>query len=157
VLQQGGGPHLRNILLREATSQNFQITTHVQFEPTSNFQGAGLIVYQDDLNTVALIRAFCNTPGQCVGNGIYFDNIQSGNWTGTNFGTDTVAKDEAFLRIDKTGSTLTGYYSEDGSNWVAIGTHDAPLADPKVGLLAGNSNVVGATAYFDYFMLQDMP
>ena len=105
----------------------------------------------------SLGRAYCNTPGVCVGNGIYFDATQSGRSTGPNHGTDTQVKDEAYLRIDNSGPVLTGYYSEDGAERFVIGTHELNLTDPKVGMVATHSNVAGATALFDYFTAMEMP
>ncbi len=147
----------RNLLVRDVPSENFQITTHVFVKPTSNFQGAGLLVYQDDKTAVSLTRAYCNTKNVCVGNGVYFDRFENGNWIGSNFGTDTQLKDEAYLRIDKEGSLFTAYYSDDGANWQVIGQHEVFITDPKVGLTNGGSHIVGAIALFDYFGLQAMP
>jgi beta-xylosidase len=152
-----GGQFFRNLLVRDVASDNFQIMTHVLFEPTSNFQLAGLLVYEDDATMLRLGRAYCNLAGQCVGNGIYFDAFQFANLVGPNFATDTVLKDEAYLRIDKVGSRFTAYYSEDGASWETIGQHELSMADPKVGLAAGQSYVVGATALFDYFTVMEMP
>jgi cytochrome c len=152
-----GGPFHRNLLVRDVSSDNFQIMTHVLFQPSSNYQIAGLLVYEDDATMIKFGRAYCNNPGSCVGNGIYFDAIQFANFLGSNFATDTVLKDEAYLRIDKTGRLFTAYYSEDGATWQTIGQHELSMADPKVGLMAGQSNVVGATALFDYFTVMEMP
>jgi beta-xylosidase len=156
IVLEGGRFH-RNLLVRDVGSENFQIMTHVLFEPTSNYQIAGLLIYEDDATMVKLGRAYCNNPGSCVGNGIYFDAVRFANLLGSNFATDTTVKDQAYLRIDKIGTQLTGYYSEDGANWQTIGQHELSIADPKVGLVAGQSNVVGATAFFDYFTLMEMP
>lgn len=147
----------RNLLVREVTLDNFQISTHVLFEPTSNFQFAGLLVYQDDDTIVSLGRAYCDRQNVCVGNGIYFDATQSGQYIEPNFGTDTQVKDEAYLRIDKVGSLLKGYYSEEGSYWMLIGEHEVSMFDPKVGLITANSFVVGMVAKFDYFTVVEMP
>jgi len=150
-----GGRYHRNILLREVSRQDFDISTRVEFTPTSNFQIAGLIVYADDSSMIKLGRAFCNVAGNCVGNGIYFDSMQNGQLGGPNYATETSLQDEAYLRINKTGSLFTAYYSEDGEDWVAIGEHEAEMPNPKVGVFAGQSNVVGAAANFDYFTLQE--
>lgn len=147
----------RNLLVRSVASENFQITTHVLFTPTTNFQAAGITVYQDDAIMVNLIRAYCNTANVCVGNGAYFDRIENGGFTSSNFGTDTKLKDEAYLRIDKEGSVFTAYYSDDGDNWQTIGQHELFMTDPEVGLITGGSHIVGAIALFDYFGLQEMP
>jgi len=146
----------RNLLVRDVTHQNFQIMTHVRFKPTSNYQFAGLLVYQDDETMLALGRAYCDTQNVCVGNGIYFDAYQNGQFLGKNFGTDTQIKDEAYLRMDKNGLKFTGYYSENGTNWMMIGEHEVSIIDPRVGLITANSVIVGMTALFDYFTLMEM-
>jgi hypothetical protein len=92
-----------------------------------------------------------------VGNGIYFDAYQNGQFLGKNFATDTQVKDEAYLRIDKSGTKFTGYYSENGSDWMMIGEHEVSVTDPQVGLITANSQVVGMVAYFDYFTVIEMP
>ena len=155
VLQSSRPP--RNLLVRDVTSENFQIMTHIRFKPTSNFQFAGLLIYQDDDTLASLGRAYCDIQNQCVGNGIYFDVTQSGQYVGPNFGTDTQVKEEAYLRIDKNGSVLTGYYSEDGTGWFEIGEHEVSMINPKVGIITANSFIVGMTAYFDYFTVMEMP
>jgi beta-xylosidase len=147
----------RNILLRDVTSENFQVMTHIRFTPTSNFQFAGLRIQQDDDTAVSLGRAYCNTQNMCVGNGIYFDAVQNGQWMGKNFGTDTQVKDEAYLRIDKNRTTFTAYYSENGTDWMMIGEHDISMINPKVGIFTANSFVVGQVALFDYFTVMEMP
>jgi hypothetical protein len=82
---------------------------------------------------------------------------ESSQARGENFATQTVRPDEAYLRIDKTGSLLTGYYSEDGASWSVIGEHEISMTDPRVGLMAGQSFESGAVAFFDYFKLMRMP
>lgn len=155
VLQNARPP--RNLLVRDVTSENFQIMTHVRFKPTSNFQFAGLLVYQNDDTLLSFGRAYCDVQNMCVGNGIYFDATQNGQFVGNNFGTDTQVKDEAYLRIDKNGTKFTGYYSENGADWVMIGEHEVSVIDPKVGIITANSFIVGMTAYFDYFTVMETP
>lgn len=147
----------RNLLVRDVGQENFQIMTRVRFKPTSNYQFAGLVVYQDDNNIASLGRAYCNTQNECVGNGIYFDATQNGQFQGKNFGTDTQIKDEAYLRLDKNGTKLTGYYSENGTDWMMIGEHELTLTDPKVGIITANSFIAGMTAYFDYYTVLELP
>jgi len=147
----------RNLLVRDVTLPNFQIMTHVRFEPTSNYQFAGLLVYQDEQTMLAFGRAYCNTPNVCVGNGIYFDASQDGQPLANNFSTDTRIKDDAYLRLDKSGTRFTGYYSENGSDWMLIGEHEVSVVDPQVGLITANSFIVGMTAYFDYFTVVELP
>lgn len=146
-----------NLLVRDVGGDNFQVTTHLLFTPTSNFQFAGLIIYQDDGTKIQLGRAYCDRQNTCVGNGIYFDAVEDGQPRAENFATETQHTDEAYLRILKTGPLLTGYYSEDGASWSWIGQHEVSMTDPRVGLVAGQSHEVGAVALFDYFTLMNMP
>ena len=42
----------KNFLVRPNTADEFEIETFVQFEPTSNFQFAGLLVYESQGNAM---------------------------------------------------------------------------------------------------------
>jgi predicted amidohydrolase YtcJ/regulation of enolase protein 1 (concanavalin A-like superfamily) len=146
-----------NYLIRDVGSEDFQITIHLLFKPSSNYQFAGLVIYQDDRTKVELGRAYCDQPNKCVGNGIYFDAVKSGKARGENFATEIPSPDEVYLRIDKVGSLLTGYYSEDGVSWSVIGEHEVLMTNPRVGLIAGQSFAAGTVALFDYFTLIELP
>jgi len=149
-----------NGLLRPVTGGNFTIQTHVLFEPDTNFQIAGLIIYQDANNRLALGRAFCDIPNNCVGNGIYFDNVQGGNLAGTNFATSVDSYNEAYLRLERRGDLVTAFYSSDGVTWFEIGTHRIALdfRVNGVGLIACQDfNTPGRDipADFDFFVLSE--
>ena len=103
-----------NLLLRPVAEGDFMIKTRVFFEPDTNFQLAGLVIYQDDNNFLQLGRAFCDVPDVCAGNGIYFDKIQDGNFTDSNFGTPVGNPSEAFLRLERQGDMVKGFFSYEG-------------------------------------------
>jgi regulation of enolase protein 1 (concanavalin A-like superfamily) len=149
-----------NVLLRPVSQGDFTIETRVIFEPNTNFQFAGLTVYQDENNSLAFGRAFCDTANTCVGNGIYFDNVLDGNWTGINFGTQFDSKSEAYLRLERRGDNVIAFYSPDGKTWSKIGMHQVPAGYQVngVGLIAMNDfNTADADipADFDYFELSE--
>jgi hypothetical protein len=158
---------VENILLRQAPLANFEITTRVLFTPYSNFQGAGLIVYQDDNAALFFRRAMCylpQVPDVCVGNGLYFDNYnkdegvpESGYSIGPNFPTQTSNPSEAYLRLTRQGRDYTAYFSEDGETWIEIGKHEADLFPSYVGLVASGAFELPAEADFDYFTLEELP
>ncbi|HSR46626.1 MAG TPA: hypothetical protein VLL77_01440, partial [Anaerolineales bacterium] len=52
-----------NLLLRSGAEGNFTIETHILFEPTVNYQIAGLVIYQDEANFLQLGRAYCEDEG----------------------------------------------------------------------------------------------
>jgi Tol biopolymer transport system component/regulation of enolase protein 1 (concanavalin A-like superfamily) len=132
-----------NLLLRPVTQGDFMIKTRVLFEPGTNFQFAGLVIWQDDTNFLQLGRAFCDVPDVCVGNGLYFDKILGGNFTDSNFATPVSNPSEIFLRLERRGDMVRGLYSLDqGMTWYEIGTHWIP-SDFQV-------NAIGLTASQDY-------
>jgi len=147
----------KNVLLRNAPSGNFEIATFVGCTPTSNFQSAGVVVYQDESNYLQFGRSFCDRAGTCVGNGVYFDNVVAGEGTGSSYGTTTASQSQAYLRLRREGSTYTAYYSEDGANWTQIGQHTSSLAPSSVGLIAAQAVQAETTADFEYFTITTLP
>ena len=123
--------------------QDFSISTRLLFEPDNNFQFSGLVVYQDKENFVQLGRAFCDVPGLCVGNGIYFDSTLDGTFGGENYATSIASPSEVYLRLDRVGNTIYGYYSPDGTSWTLMGSHVIP-SDFQI-------NGVGLTASQDIY------
>ena len=152
----------QNLLLRDAPAGDFAIKTHVIFEPKINFQFAGLTIYQDDSNALSFGRAFCDTPNICVGNGIYFDNVIDGNWSGDNFGFSGIIPNEAYLRLERRGSVVKAFFSYDGKTWTEIGSHTA-----RSGFLVTGVGLVASGDYdksdddipadFDFFEVSEIP
>jgi branched-chain amino acid transport system substrate-binding protein len=146
------GPNLPpNILLREAPAGDFEITTSLRFTPTSNYQFAGLILFQDEGNVLQFGRAFCDLPNACIGDGVYMDNIENGSFVGSNYQTPfrgTVI----YLRLQRAGNTYSGYVSEDGEEWTKTGEHVRDFSQIRVGLLAAQAPTE-IPAVFDYFTI----
>lgn len=149
-----------NLLLRPVEAGDFTIETRLLFEPETNFQIAGLVLYQDASNYLVFGRAFCDNPDGCVGNGIYFDKIQDGNWTDGNFATPVINPEEAYLRLERRGEMVRGLFSVDGASWFEIGTHAIPpgFQANGVGLTTAqdfNTPDEDVIASFDYFELSE--
>ena len=126
----------------------------MNFAPTSNFQFAGLVVFQDKANVLQYGRAFCDLADTCSGGGIYFDNFENGSITGSSsmIATEIPA---IHLRLRRLGTTYTAYYSEDGENWILLGEHIRDPVQPRVGLMAAQA-AEQIPAAFDYFMLTSL-
>ena len=155
-----------NLLLRTGAEGNFTIATHVLFEPTANWQFAGLVIYQDESNYVQFGRSFCDLPElpevcPFPGNGIYFDNVENNEWGRGNFATQMTEIDEAYLRLEVKGRKVTAFYSGDGQAWQKIGQHQLPpqFKIYGVGLTASQDYYSGQNppAYFDYFSFTGNP
>ena len=148
----------KNFLVREAPSGNFEISTTIYFEPTSNFQFAGLLIYQNQGSAMQFGRAFAQCPfDACKGNALYFDIIESGGGGKPNFVTVVKNESQAYLRLRREGTTYIGYYSEDGNEWVLIGEHESNITPQFVGLIASQAYEFETAADFDYFAIEVLP
>ncbi len=146
------GPYLPlNILLRDAPVGDFEISTALHFAPTRNYQAAGLVVFQEQGNVLQLSRAFCDVVNACVGDGVYFDNFENGSTTGSNYHI-AFHGSVIYLRLRREGNTYSGYYSEDGQNWILTGEHVRDFSQPRVGLIAAQSETE-IPAVFEYFTM----
>lgn len=165
IVTQAGGLSFdsdngKNLLLRDAPSGKYMITTRLLFKPTTNFEFAGLLVYQDDSNYLQFGRAYANCGPACKGNAIYFDYEEGGQFLGSNHSTVVSNKRKAYLRIIRKGRRYTGYYSQDGTNWTKIGKHVVNSGfSPKIGILAVNQNdqATEKNADFDFFRVEQLP
>ena len=146
----------KNLLVMDAPVGDYAITTRLLFEPTSNFQIAGPIIFGGDGNLLMFGHAYCD-PGipVCVGNGIYFDNVGEPEIV-PNFATAVPNPDDAYLRVVREGRTYSGYVSPDGADWMLVGRHtiSASRALPYIGISSGNDQAdLQIPADFDYFEL----
>lgn len=156
--QAGNIPTGNNLLVQPAPAGNFEISTHVFFMPTENFQMAGLIIYEDSENYMQFGRAYCGfVEYGCVENGIYFDHIERGEMINSNFPLTTTLTGEAYLKIKRQGDQYTGFVSENGTDWIEVGTHTTvgELTPVSVGLAAFNQSESAAeiNADFDNFQV----
>lgn len=149
-------PEGNNRLVTPAPAGDFEIRARVLFEPQENFQFAGISVYLDEENFLNLGRAYCNVgPPTCLDNAIYFDFVEGGVFVPPNYAMTTTVTAEAYVRIERSGSSYTGYVSTDGTSWQLVGTHSAVFTPAFVGLYAsGQSAVTEIAADFDFFVLE---
>jgi beta-xylosidase len=145
-----------NLLVQNLPPFGFWMETHLYFEPSSNFQGAGLVAFGDADNMLTFGRAYCDLPA-CAGNAIYFDYTKAGAWEGSNFQTVVTDTDEAYLRMLREGNTYFGFYRETTSKWLLIGSHewDAAVDIDSIGITAAQGYAGYEDAYFDYFQIND--
>ena len=146
-----------NLLYRNPPEGTYDVRTRLIFNPSDNFQIAGIPVFLDYDNHLILGRAYCQTGGgNCVDNGVYFDNLQGGTNIG-NFATAVHETGLAHLRLFRSGAHYFGFYSADGVHWRYIGMHTFTPSGPdlKLGLAVGQ-DFAGATllADFDNFLLK---
>jgi beta-xylosidase len=161
IAQRGGlnASEPKNILVHPAPEGNFEIATQLVFTPNSNFQIAGLIIYQDVVSFLQFGRGFaaCDNPTVCAGNAIYFDNVFGGQTLGTNLNAAVEEPSMTYLRLRRIGTTYTGYYSADGVIWIEIGQQTNQLSPLMVGLVAHQAFEQEVPADFNYFTIELLP
>lgn len=132
--------------MMQTVTGDFTIKTKVTISPIADYQGAGLLVWQDSDN---YIRLELNSPARIINyshriNGTYFDV----NPDPSNNGSST-----AFLQIAKSGHAFSASFSTTGSSWQNIYTVNFnPSSSLQVGLSLLNQwqdNPINAT--FDFF------
>jgi hypothetical protein len=152
-----GGPD--TLLLRWIENEDFEIITRVLFEPKRNFQRAGLVIYQNRDNYVALLRSYADV-GDNPGNAIYFDHASplapsydDSNYN--NYSTQITSLNDVYLKLRREGSVYTGFYSIDGQTWIQIGEHISSIEPVSYGLLIGKSDTE-IFALFDFFEMHNL-
>jgi beta-xylosidase len=147
---------IRNLLLRTAPAGNFQIETKVTFSPVANYQIAGLIIYESPQNIVQAGRAFCDLPDTCVGDGLYVDYYQDGNFVTPNYAAP-YPESQVYLRLMRQSDTYTFQSSSNGSQWILRGGTVSTMNPLQVGLVAGQNTSSVIPAQFDYFEIRSLP
>jgi beta-xylosidase len=147
---------IRNLLLRQAPLGNFQIETKVIFRPVADYQFAGLIIYESAPNIVQAGRAFCAPSEVCVGEGLYVDYYNNGNFVTPNFAA-AYTDSETYLRLLRQGDTYTFQSSSNGREWILRGGTVSTMNPLQIGLVAGQNTVGLIPALFDYFEVRSLP
>jgi RHS repeat-associated protein len=140
-----GSNNDKNLLVRQSSAADFEISTRVNFNPSANYQSAGLLVYTNDDNFVRLGRVYAD--GQKVE--LVWETNGSPASILVNATLTTI-----YLKLKRSGATFTGYYSADGVTWTLVGQlAGVGLTTPQIGLFAhaANSGAPQLPADFDYF------
>ena len=104
------------------------------FNPTTNFQQAGLMAYQDDNNYFYVSRLFADQPSS--------ENIFEASGVPTNLKRVALsATTNVILRIDQTSSNnYTSFYSIDGGQtWDTLANQAASFSNVKLAIQQGTS------------------
>lgn len=162
--QAGGLPDgkPRNLFLANAPQGDFEISTQVFFEPDSNYQFAGLVVYTDERNALQFGIGFaeCEDELNCLGRALYFSSFQDGAPGSETIATLDGEGEQVYLRIRREGKNYRAEYSLDAIEWQEAGVLTNPLTPVWVGLFTGQSERgydPAVYAEFDFFRLSLLP
>jgi hypothetical protein len=124
-----------NLLCRDAPSGDFQVTVHLDANPTRDFQQATLYLYKDGTHFIAINRGYC---GPCLsgGSGVFMDyKLSGGSGTFKHIFTET----DLYLRLVIEENTATSYYAIKTDDWQRLGGEGSFFENPRICL--GVSNV----------------
>jgi len=110
----------------------------------STWAKAGVMIRQND--AVGSVHSFmCMTGGD--GNGASWQGRTSENGTSVNNDATSAVAPPYWVRIDRSGDTLTGYLSPDGQDWTQLGdARSISMTDPVlIGLALTSHNAAVAT------------
>lgn len=149
IICQNGDIHqttnnAKNLLLRNPPAGDWTMTTRLEFNPSANYQQAGLLAYKDDDNFVKLVRIY---RGE--------NDIQALKEIGATPNETNVVQTATtvYLRIVKSGTTYTMSYNlNGGSTWTQVQQYSGINLGTsyKVGLLCyGSATAVNGD--FDWF------
>ena len=125
----GGGTGLRNIVHQPLpTSGAWTATIKANWDPTTNYNNAGLMVYGDDAN---FIKA-----GMVWSGGRKFEAFKELNNTATALGSATANMPATFpttwyLRLTSNGTTIQPAYSRRRGDLDQLRRHDEPDRDHR--------------------------
>jgi len=149
-----------NLLLRPAPSGDFELETWLRFSPYRNFEIAGLVVVFDDHSVLQFGRGFCEVPSAaagCIGDGLYFDNIQNNAAVGGSFATQSYLGVDYLLRLQRQGNSYVASFTPDNAPGGNLGTHTVEKSPVSIGLIAAQAETAGNYADFDYVEITDGP
>ncbi len=157
----GPANKLGNVLLQSAnTDWTIDTKLTVSDIPGRPAQNAGIVAYQDDDNFVKLVYGPATYKRGAVQQGatagtVLFITEDNGNQKySMSANLEGIAKDgkTVWLRLVKSGSDYTAYYSVDGKKYVEVGAEYAFLKDVKAGLIAADG-----TMNFRFGMMANVP
>lgn len=141
----------------KAITGDFVIETHVQFRPMENFQGAGILIYQDDLNYVRCLRAFGGQGGG--GSGIFIDAWIAGEQRVVTTTADLqTGADAVDIRVERRGSHIVAFWRvDDDSEWREAGEIEVPFPETIFAGLTASNTAREVTFSIPYIKLSPVP
>ncbi len=130
---------------------NFTMETLVEFDPQETYQGAGLLVWQDE-NTFLRLEFGYGGMGGIEKNAVFVKQEEGG--LGLVGSIDLSASlNRLELRLQRTGDQFSAWYREVGGTWQEIGSTELNLASTiDVGIIQVTQYTTSEiSADFDYF------
>ena len=144
-LYSGGKFTVKNLFLTPIKGENFTVDVKLDFQPSGNYQTAGVILFLDEYNNFCVSRRSHSGFG---GEILAYHGINDESFVEKAIADPTVDQAPVYLRIAQEGTVLKAYYSLDGNDWVQIAQEQnfANFGDGsslKMGLYVANGDTSG--------------
>ncbi len=140
-----------NMLTIAAPQGDFYIETALLFDPDTDNQFAGLIMYESDNEYIQTGVSFCSPINGCIGKGLYIDIYQEGNLLLPRTAIDFTQNRLAIRMVHTTGKIIF-FASLDSKVWYRISDFETDINVKRVGIITGQSVAeLPQPALFEYF------
>jgi cytochrome c len=131
-------------------SLNWTIETEINFDPTNNYQGAGILLATTTSPFTSASQFYRIAERAFYPNG--GGNVVEGAGGGSLLYSGTMT----YLEVTKLGDLYTTSYSSDGSSWTEIGSGIYSTSYPEIGLFTlrqpwDGDTSLSSTADFNFF------
>ncbi len=150
---QANNTPVPNLILQPQPGEDWVVETKVNGSAfNQQYQQGGIILYGNEDNYAKIDFMTTNTAGSAVNRVVEMRSEVNAAIQNPQPQND-VTSSTYILRLEKAGTTFTGSYSTDGTNWTVFQTVQNPnLGNALVGVYAlGASQTASAPALFDYF------
>ncbi|MGE5295413.1 MAG: LamG-like jellyroll fold domain-containing protein, partial [Solirubrobacterales bacterium] len=114
----------------------------------TNTWAKGGVMIRDSVNGGSMQAMMAiTTPGT---NGASFQYRTTTNGASATADSATVVAAPYWVKVERFGSTLTGFHSADGKTWTTVGTASIEMADPVLIGLAVTSHAVGENRTYEF-------
>jgi regulation of enolase protein 1 (concanavalin A-like superfamily) len=145
----GGTTDAFHFVYRALTGDG-QIVAHVAAQTETNPWAKAGVMIRETLDPSARFADMVLTPDH----GAAFQRRSAPGSNAVHTGLDDIAA-PAWVKLTRSGSTLTGFVSSDGTTWTLVGMDTVPMATAVyVGMaLTSHNNALLSTAVFDHVVV----
>ncbi len=143
--------------LVKAVTGDFQIETRVKFDPTEDYQGAGLLIYVDGMNYLRLERSFGGLREG--GSGIRLDVRKHDQYDSlTTPGEVPTTSKEVGLKIIRRGNVFTAFWrTDDNTEWREVEEFASDFDETVQAGVVGCNTATEISVEFSYIRLLPQP
>jgi len=129
---------------------NFTIETRLEFRPNTNFQSAGLLLWQSPTTFMRIARG---VAGPAKESGVFIQTWDQGTFSNVSTSEQHPTRARVVeLRIQRQGDHFTASWREPGHIWQPAGETDLHFESLMVGVdLVADYNASPITASYNYF------